>query len=571
VLHISAHGVFDQLHADGSRRSGVVLSDGLLITAAEIKAMEVVPELVFLNCCHLGQIDVTVRDGNKLAASVARELIEIGVRCVIVAGWAVNDEQARLFGETFYRSLLLQRLPFGDAVFEARRKVWDNRADDITWGAFQAYGDPLWLAERRGEGSVVAPGKWLYASPEEALDALASLCSAVARRSSRQNERESRADAEAVKRLIDDHCPPEWLNLPALQSALGATWRDLGEYEQARTAFLRAVQAEDRLGRVPITDIQQLANIESLLGERQRDVGLIHLGLQRLRQLDSLVIGADGAEPLVPDRCALQGEAQKRLAFLHAQRLLDSTDREDGGVIVSGGAMMEALVAAVAAYKRAEGVAGQPGFRPSLALSRLALDALTPWPSDGERDAALAIGQQCFNQAGVAFQQDSAFLNAVLRPEAQFVQGLLNRSIGAAGEAGEAAWQGVIHAYTQALSNITVKPKDMDLIQSQMVRLATLLDAVAVFSEDDDPVDTAAMRRIADRLIELADSLQPGVARQRAARAKLPASPAGAEAAARQRKDRDAARAEAAAIAALAIDVPPARKGSGARRKRAPK
>ncbi len=32
------------------------------------------------------------RDGNKLAASIARELIEIGVRCVIVAGWAVNDE-----------------------------------------------------------------------------------------------------------------------------------------------------------------------------------------------------------------------------------------------------------------------------------------------------------------------------------------------------------------------------------------------------------------------------------------------------------------------------------------------
>ena len=54
ILHISAHGVFDLRHADGRLRSGVVLSDGLLITAAEIGAMEVVPELVFLNCCHLG-------------------------------------------------------------------------------------------------------------------------------------------------------------------------------------------------------------------------------------------------------------------------------------------------------------------------------------------------------------------------------------------------------------------------------------------------------------------------------------------------------------------------------------
>jgi len=82
LLHVSAHGVFDLLHRDGRRRSGIVLSGGLLITAAEIAAMETVPELVYLSCCHLGQIDAatrdaTVRDGNKLAASIATELIEI--------------------------------------------------------------------------------------------------------------------------------------------------------------------------------------------------------------------------------------------------------------------------------------------------------------------------------------------------------------------------------------------------------------------------------------------------------------------------------------------------------------
>jgi hypothetical protein len=57
LVHISAHGIFDQPHVDGGRRTGVVLSDGLLITAAEIKAMETVPELVFLSCCHLGKVD----------------------------------------------------------------------------------------------------------------------------------------------------------------------------------------------------------------------------------------------------------------------------------------------------------------------------------------------------------------------------------------------------------------------------------------------------------------------------------------------------------------------------------
>jgi CHAT domain-containing protein len=163
LLHISAHGIFDQQHVDGRRRSGVVLSDGLLITAAEIRAMESVPELVFLSCCHLGKVDTgsakgatttgaerTLQDGNLLAASVARELINIGVRCVVVAGWAVDDKGAMIFGKAFYESLLLDGLPFGQAVFEARRKaVWQANREDITWGAYQAYGEPGWLAEPR--------------------------------------------------------------------------------------------------------------------------------------------------------------------------------------------------------------------------------------------------------------------------------------------------------------------------------------------------------------------------------------------------------------------------------------
>jgi hypothetical protein len=147
IVHVSAHGVFDLLHRDGRRRSGIALSDGLLRTAAEVAAMETVPELMYLNCCHLGEADATFREGNKLATSVASELIAIGVRCVVVAGWSVDDQQAQLFGETFYRGLLQQRLPFGDAVHQGRRAVWERRSDDITWGAFQAYGNPAWRPE----------------------------------------------------------------------------------------------------------------------------------------------------------------------------------------------------------------------------------------------------------------------------------------------------------------------------------------------------------------------------------------------------------------------------------------
>jgi hypothetical protein len=66
AAHLGARR-FRPAHIDGRRRTGVVLSDGLLITAAEIQAMETVPELVFLSCCHLGKVDAIGRTGATTA------------------------------------------------------------------------------------------------------------------------------------------------------------------------------------------------------------------------------------------------------------------------------------------------------------------------------------------------------------------------------------------------------------------------------------------------------------------------------------------------------------------------
>ena len=153
MLHISAHGVFDLRHVDGRRRSGVVLSDGLLITAAEIEAMEIVPELVFLNCCHLGKIDIGAR--RQQAGRQRRARADRDRRALRGGGRLGGQRQHRApVRRDLLRGLLLDQQPFGDAVFEARKAAWDGRpGQDITWGAFQAYGDPGWLAEPRAARS----------------------------------------------------------------------------------------------------------------------------------------------------------------------------------------------------------------------------------------------------------------------------------------------------------------------------------------------------------------------------------------------------------------------------------
>ena len=73
------------------------------------------------------------------------------MRCVIAAGWAVDDDAASVFAAEFYRSLLRGNR-FIDAVGEARERRCERSPDVNTWAAYQCYGDPDWVFRRDGVG-----------------------------------------------------------------------------------------------------------------------------------------------------------------------------------------------------------------------------------------------------------------------------------------------------------------------------------------------------------------------------------------------------------------------------------
>ncbi|MDM0011608.1 CHAT domain-containing protein [Variovorax sp. J22P168] len=524
ILHVSAHGVFEQPHADGLRRSGVVLSGGLLITAAEIAAMESVPELVFLNCCHLGRIDPgsaagpTVRDGNKLAASVARELMDIGVRCVVVAGWAVDDKLAQQFGEVFYQSLLQNRRPFGTAVFEARQALWAARPDNVTWGAFQAYGDPLWLAEAEADGAGGASkGRSAFVSLDEMLDELARARVEASRRPDRPLDSDRQARIRAIEDARDRRCPPAWLRLPALQSALGATWRELGCHEQARQALMSAIQAVDLQGRVPIRDIEQLAAVEIELGAERagqdfrsaEGLPLVEQGLERLLSLDKLVagpgLGAPGVSSAVnSDRYALLASGHKRRAVVFALQLLRAGGSAAQRERWTKG-MGESAQAGVLAYERAQGAPGDDSFRPYPALHGLALRiVLDDWNLADEAAAGVALARQC----GLAVSRLHALggdpWDVVLSPEAVLVERLRDGSLAAAGAVGDAALDEVLVAYRNAIEHLGPKVRHVDRTVEHMEMLAVLFDARFLLGAGP------GYRRMADALLALVGQLRPG-------------------------------------------------------------
>ena len=460
ILHVCAHGVFAQRSVDEVALTGVLLSDGAVISATEIAAMEMVPELVFLNCCHLGQMTAPARAGSvqRLAASLARELIGVGVRCVVVAGWAVGDWPAQRFGEVFYETLLgPQGLDFGHAVLAARKEA-AAVAQDLTWGAYQAYGDPGWRAHRpsdaAGRGSAEA-----FVSPDELLDKLAQLRVVVTQREKRsQPEHETPVDpTQAVPALLD-RCAPDWLTLPQVQSALGGTWFALSDFERAETAFRAALRSEQETGVVPVRHIELLANALTrrapLLADAGDGIGaqtLLDEALGLLDRLDQMAFAGQGS---TSERGALKGSALKR----RAEWLL-------GHSPVDPQAVREAVSAAALAYEQA-------GDKPYPCLNALVLRALLC--AESERSALVRRARDCGKVVREATRDaPSDSWNAVMVPEALMVELLLTGP-----ERAPALERRVHAAYQKLLHEALLKPVQRKSMRTHLALLTRLAGAL---------------------------------------------------------------------------------------------
>jgi len=261
IVHIAGHGALP----DNGNPGGVVLSNGFL-GPGEIGNMRIVPELVFVNCCHLASGDpeqlLNARfDCVRFASGVAEALIKIGVRCVIAAGWAVDDAAATTFAEVFYESLLRGNR-FIAAVAEARAATAGENPQSNTWAAYQCYGDPNWIFRRK------APDANQFTAPLE--EDFSNVASAVSLKL-------------ALERIIiatkfQGADPVSQHNsLEKLEKRFGKTWgKDgsvaelfgealvgVGAVESGMHWYERAVDAPD--GRASLKAAEQLANVRSRL------------------------------------------------------------------------------------------------------------------------------------------------------------------------------------------------------------------------------------------------------------------------------------------------------------------
>ncbi|MEO8569953.1 MAG: CHAT domain-containing protein [Ginsengibacter sp.] len=170
IIHLAGHGMFNP---DDPETSGMVIGKEVYLTTAEISQMSMTPELVFVNCCFLGKTDGVSEDlyrsRYKLAANIGTQLIENGVKAVVVAGWAVDDAAAMEFTKIFYSSMF-GGSNFGDSVQKARKTIYDNyHTVNNTWGAYQCYGDPFYKFDNRSQQRSATPSYIIAEQAEIAL------------------------------------------------------------------------------------------------------------------------------------------------------------------------------------------------------------------------------------------------------------------------------------------------------------------------------------------------------------------------------------------------------------------
>lgn len=327
VLHLAGHGVYEYEYKASEKAkpevyTGMVLGNGVFLTANEIRNKMSIPELVFINCCHLGKLSSDREEGqdpayafNEFAASLSKALIEMGVKAVIAAGWAVDDAAALTFAEVFYERLL-NGDRFGSAVKAARVETFRLHKDRTnTWGAYQCYGDPDYRLVTKTDNDPSRRER--FVDVDEAIVKV-----------NQQYEKAKTASAQGIEKIRVDlqnlsegleRDNREWMNNPRLLEALGEAFGEAFWFEEAVRCYDLAVKNGNS---TTIKAVEQSVNCHIRLALQEYENksmtyeaarAEIETQIKKLEQLMDMI-------GQTSERLSMVGSGYKRLAQIAADR-----------------------------------------------------------------------------------------------------------------------------------------------------------------------------------------------------------------------------------------------------------
>lgn len=317
IIHLAGHGIFDP----EPDKSGMVIGENSFLTTRQIAQMSDTPDLVFVNCCYLGKIDKVAEEYYqsrfRLAANIGTQLIDNGVKAVVVAGWAVDDAEARRFATVFYQNMFMGRA-FGEAVRLAREAVYNSNSRINTWGAYQCYGNPFYRLKAEGRYQEDKQ----YVISEQAEIDLQNLDSDMRTGDHPADQLLTRLTA------ISDEVDRSSLRTPVITELEAKIYKSLGKYDLSLKKYEQLVQSRE--GGYSFEAVELYCNLRSkLLLERivkkepsdqlEKEFDKLHLDLQALILLSPTVT-----------RYNILGSAWKRRTALYLgdrDRLIDAVKR----------------------------------------------------------------------------------------------------------------------------------------------------------------------------------------------------------------------------------------------------
>ena len=148
IMGLMNDTAFDVIHFVGHSgevegRSGWLMAQDIVLTAAELLRHRRAPRLVFANACKSGDFGSNLTERPLSSrAGLAEAFFECGVQNYIGTAWNVSDDCARIVAVKFYTRLLQQNdCGLGEALREARNEAYKGIApEDLSWAAYQHYG-----------------------------------------------------------------------------------------------------------------------------------------------------------------------------------------------------------------------------------------------------------------------------------------------------------------------------------------------------------------------------------------------------------------------------------------------
>ena len=444
IIHISAHGVLNQsiVGPEGTpqKRTGVVLGGGVVLGPSAFAKLPVAPGIAFINCCYLGSMDLDGRP--EFAANVAVELMKLGARCVVATGWAVKDDIAKLFGETFYRAMLAGDT-FGSATLKARKEAYDadavHHVRSNTWGAYQCYGDPDYRLPTVKTHSPKDKPKFI--AKVEAVEAAQGV----------RNDANIwlARDAKLEKRLIAiETGAKSWLHSGSaeLRVALAEAWGELGNFDKAIAHYDAAVRGED--ASFKLKAVEQLANfrarkavasLRNAVASAREHSGAVKDILAQLAFIQSVndMLGESS------ERLSLQGACWKRAAQVHA---LAQADAQAGSLAEAeaSAAVDDALRRMADRYRAAADTNGKDRPYPRLMACNARICEVVRKGMKGDD----ALGQELSALAKAELGQDPDFWDLIRLADLKMSETIL------LADNPPAATADIVHAYRRAYNYV---------------------------------------------------------------------------------------------------------------------